>query len=189
MEKKLFKNTNVNITNCDKRYLVSVIGTVTFKKKYPKEIISQLISEIEVLSHIAKIESQATYCCFIIGFKHNVTYLMSRAPNVHKELRRLDDTINSKLKASFRDITICENDEQHLLSLLTKLGGIGIPAFSKITIMKLQNLSLLTKEHVSLTARQQKKDTEFKVTINSIKKKIKREKQEYNQRKIVNTRG
>ena len=82
---------------------------------------------------------------------------MSRAPNIRKELRRLDDTINNKLKVSFRDNKICENDEQHLLSLLTKLGGIGAPAFSKITIIKLQNLSLLTKEHVSLTARQQKK--------------------------------
>ena len=43
--KELFKNTKVKITNSGKRYLDSVIGTVTFKKQYADEIASQWISE------------------------------------------------------------------------------------------------------------------------------------------------
>ena len=56
--KKIFKNTKLNITNSGKRYLGSVIGAVTFKKQYAQEIITQYISEVSVLSQIAKIEQQ-----------------------------------------------------------------------------------------------------------------------------------
>ena len=57
---------------------------------------SQWISEMELLSHIAKVEPQAAYCCFTTGFKHNVTYLMRTTPNINEVLRRLDDAINDK---------------------------------------------------------------------------------------------
>ena len=54
--KELFKDTNVKITNSGKRFLGSAIGTFTFKKQDADEIVSQWISEIEVLSQIAKVE-------------------------------------------------------------------------------------------------------------------------------------
>ena len=50
--KELFKDTKVMITNSVKRFLGSVTGTFTFKKEYADEIVSQWISEIEVLSQI-----------------------------------------------------------------------------------------------------------------------------------------
>ena len=87
--KELFKDTKVKITNSDKSFLGSVIGTFTFKKV--DEIVSQWISEIEVLSQIVKVEPQAANCCFTIGFRHKVTYLMRTTPNINEELRRLDD--------------------------------------------------------------------------------------------------
>ena len=80
MGKKLFKDTKVKITNSGKRFLGPVIGTFTFKKQYVDEIVSQWISEIEVLSQIAKVEPQAAYCCFTTGFKHKVTYLSVQHP-------------------------------------------------------------------------------------------------------------
>ena len=40
------------ITNSVKRFLGSVTGTFTFEKQYADEIVSQWISEIEVLSQI-----------------------------------------------------------------------------------------------------------------------------------------
>ena len=45
---------------------------------------------------------------------------------------------------------------------------------------------LLTEEHASLIARQERTYIIKKETINNIKKKIKRESQEYNRRKLVN---
>ena len=54
--KELFKDTNVKITNSDKRFLGSAIGTFRFKKQDADEIVSQWISEIEVLSQTVKVE-------------------------------------------------------------------------------------------------------------------------------------
>ena len=54
--KELFKDTNVKITNSGKRFLGSAIGTFTFKKQDADKIVSQWISEIEVLSQIVKVE-------------------------------------------------------------------------------------------------------------------------------------
>ena len=132
--KELFKDTKIKITNSGKRFLGSVIGTFTFKKQYVDEIVSQWISEIEVLSQIAKVEPQAAYCCFTTGFKHNVTYLMRTTPNINEELRRLDDAINNKLTPSFMENKLCGKDRRLLLSLPTKLGGMGISVFFRYRI-------------------------------------------------------
>ena len=128
--KKLFKNTKVKITNPGKRCLGSAIGTVTFEKKYANEMLSQWISEIKFSNQIAKIEQQASWCCFTTGFKHTITYLMHTTPSINEELRRLEDATNNKLIPSFTCNKLCGNDEQLLLSLPIKLGGMEIPFFS-----------------------------------------------------------
>ena len=56
--------------------------------------------------------------------------------------------------------------------------------FPEITEIESQNLSLLTEEHISLITRQEATRRTQKETINKIRKKIKLERQEYNQRKI-----
>ena len=155
IRKKFVKDTKVKIANSGKRFLGSVIGIFTFKKQYIDEIVSQWISKIEVLSQIAKVEPQAAYCCFTAGFKHKVTYLMHTTPNISEELRRLDDAINNKLIPFFTENKLCGNDERLLLSLPTKLGGMGIPVFVEIANIEFENSSLLTKENVSLIARQE----------------------------------
>ena len=63
-----------------------------------------------------------------------------------------------------------------------------ISVFDEITKIEYQNSSLLTGEHVSLTARQERTYRIQKETINNIKKKIKWKKHEYNQQNFVNTR-
>ena len=60
-----------------------------------------------------------------------------------------------------------------LLSLPTKLGGMGISVFSKIANIEFQNSSLLTKEHLSLIAQQETTYKIQKETVSNIKKKIK----------------
>ena len=55
--KELLKNNKIKTTDSSKRFLRSAIGTFTFKEQYAGEIASQWISEIEVLSQIAKEET------------------------------------------------------------------------------------------------------------------------------------
>ena len=58
---------------------------------------------------------------------------MHTTSGTDEELRRLDDVVNNKLIPSFTENKLCGNDEGHLLSLPTKLGGMGIPIFSEIS--------------------------------------------------------
>ena len=64
-----------------------------------------------------------------------------------------------------------------------------IPVFSQIANVEFQNSSLLTKEHVSLIALQERTYEIQKETINNIKKKIKRDIQEYNQQKLIDIKS
>ena len=80
---------------------------------------------------------------------------MHTQPNINEELRGIDDAINNKLIPFFTENKLCGNDERLLLSLPTKLGGMGIPVFVEIANIEFENSSLLTKENVSLIARQE----------------------------------
>ena len=80
---------------------------------------------------------------------------MHTTPNINEELRGIDDAINNKLIPFFTENKLCGNDERLLLSLPTKLGGMGIPVFAEIANIEFENSSLLTKENVSLIARQE----------------------------------
>ena len=106
---------------------------------------------------------------------------MRTTPNVNEELRRSDDAMNNKHIPSFSDNKLCGNDERLLLSLPTKLGGMGTSVFPEITEMESQNLPLLTEENISLLALQERTYRIQKETINKIKKELKRERQERNQ--------
>ena len=189
LAKEVFQTSKVKTTNSGKRYLRSALGTLSFKREYINEFVTQWISEIEVLSQIAKIEPQVAYCCFTTGFKHKVTYLMRTTSGIDEELRRLDDVINNKLIPSFTENKLCGDDERHLLSLPTKLGGMGIPIFSEISQTEFQNSSQLTEEHVSLITRQDRTYNIEKDSLKNIKHKIKLEIQKCNQQKLVNIRS
>ena len=53
LAKEVFETTKVKITNSGKRYLGSVLGTLSFKRERVNELVTQWISEIEVLSQIS----------------------------------------------------------------------------------------------------------------------------------------
>ena len=62
LAKEVFEASKVKISNSGKSYLELVLGTLSFKREYFNQLVTQWISEIEVLSQIAKIEPQAGYC-------------------------------------------------------------------------------------------------------------------------------
>ena len=55
--------------------------------------------------------------------------------------------------------------------------------------IEFQNSSLLTKEHLSLIGQQETTYRIQKATINNTKKKIKRDRQEYNQQKLIDIKS
>ena len=84
---------------------------------------------------------------------------------------------------------MCALNSKRKYKCRNKLEGMGIPVFPEIVNIEFQNSSLLTKEHVSLIARQERTYGNQRETVNNIKKKIKWDRQEYNQQKLIDIKS
>ena len=100
-----------------------------------------------MLSELGQIEPQAAYSCFVGGYKHKLTYCMRTIPNIAHLLKKVDDIILTEFIPSITNGIIINELEQHLLSLPTKYGGLGIPIFSKTSQIEYEN-SLIITEHL-----------------------------------------
>ena len=118
---------------------------------------------MRVLSKIATTEPQAAYSCFITTFKHKPSYIMRTIPDISDQLNQFDEVITSEFIPAITGGIHCFNIERKLLSLPSKLGGLGIPIFAETSNpeiksqkqqkheAKLENIrSYLTKEQIRL---------------------------------------
>ena len=67
--KDIFKDTNLNITNEGKRHLGAVAGTEEFRKEYVIMRVNEWVTELKLLTKIAKFYPQAAYCAFTSVFR------------------------------------------------------------------------------------------------------------------------
>ena len=82
---------------------------------------------------IAKTEPQAAYSCFIAAFKHKPSYIMRTIPDISDQLNQPEEVITSEFIPAITGGIHCSNIERKLLSLPSKLGGLGIPIFAEIS--------------------------------------------------------
>ena len=129
---EIFHGTKIKITTEGQRHLGAVIGSIEYKQTYIQDKVNQWIKELQTLSKIAWFEPQAAYSCFVTGFKHKPTFCMRTIPNISKHLIELDNIINTEFIPAITGGITCSNEERKLISLPVKLGGLGIPIFSKI---------------------------------------------------------
>ena len=52
------------------------------KEKYVRELVDDWVSQLDVLSEIARSEPQAAYSAFTSGFKHKLTYFIRTMPHL-----------------------------------------------------------------------------------------------------------
>ena len=141
---KLFKSCQIKITSDGKKHLGAVIGSISYKKQYVNNKVENWINEIRILSQIAKTEPQAAYSCFTSGWKHKLTYFMRTIPGISELLQKLDVVIDTEFIPSITGGITPSRLERSLLSLPTKLGGLGIPIFSEISMSEYNNSCMLT---------------------------------------------
>ena len=79
-----------------------------------------------------KREPQAAYSSFIIDFKHKPSCIIRTIPNISDQLNQLDGEIISEFKRAITGGIHCSDIERQLLSLSSKLGGLGILIFAEI---------------------------------------------------------
>ena len=164
---ELFAGTNIKITSDGRRYLGGFIGKKEGLQSYQQELVKNWISEIETLSDFAKTEPQAVYSCFTHGWVHKLNYFLRVIPDFSDELKLLDETIDLKLLPVMLGKNFISENERELLSLSPKLGGLGIPIFSKTCLQEFENSRRLTNQSIN-NIREQRQ--EFDVDLEQLKK-------------------
>ena len=143
---KIFEHSNVKITSTGQRHLGAVIGNLDYKNKYVNEKVNSLIDQISTLSKIALMEPQAAYSAFSVGFKGKLNYMIRTIPNISNNLLPLENIIRNEFIPAITGGYCCSDIERQLLSLPTRLGGLGINIFSSDCNVEYENSRDITKE-------------------------------------------
>ena len=191
--KQIFEGTNIKITTQGKRHLGAVIGSDIYKDKFINEKINTWIKEIRVLSDIAKIEPQAAYSCFIIGYKNKISFFLRTIPNISIHLKRLDEVITTEFIPAITNGIQCNELERSFLSLPTKMGGLAIPIFSEISDLEYEYSQSLTSSLKRDIIAQERKvntipPTEENNSPSEIRRKIKNDKHKLNEENLIRIR-
>ena len=78
------------ITTEGERHLVAIIGSKTFKVSYTKSLVGDWITQLKLLSIIAKSELQSAYSGFGGGFKGKLTYFRRSILSLRDLLKPLE---------------------------------------------------------------------------------------------------
>jgi len=143
--REIFNGTGVNITIEGRKYLGGYVGTKEGREKYVRELVDDWVSQLEVLSEIARSEPQAAYCGFTAGFKHKLTYFIRTMPDLVEILKPVDEIINNKLLPAITERSAISDDDRHLFSLPAKMGGLGLPIYAETSTIEYNNSRRITE--------------------------------------------
>ena len=133
LAKIIFKETGIRITKDGKRHLGAVIGTADFKSEYIAEFVDKWVSQILVLSRIARSYPQSAYCAFTSGFVHKFNHIIRTIPDAAAHLQPVEDAIRHQFIPAISEGRSCNDLEREILSLPVKMGGMGLIDLTKIS--------------------------------------------------------
>ena len=146
---RIFDGTGINITTEGKKYLGGFIGKDTAAIQYVNDLVDSWINQLDELVNIAKSEPQAAYTAFTAGFIHKMTYFIRTIPNLHNTMKRIDEKIDKDFIPAITEGHICSSNERSLLSLPVRMGGLGIPQFSKICESEFKNSTSCSEQLIN----------------------------------------
>ena len=112
--KVIFKDTNLNITNEGKRHLGAVVGTGEFRKEYVIMRVNEWVTELKLLTKIAKFYPQAAYCAFTSGLRKKFKSVIRTIPNISHLLQPIENVIRQELITSLFEGRTCNDAERQL---------------------------------------------------------------------------
>ena len=107
-----------------------------------------------MLLSIAESQPQAAYSAFVTGFKSKLNYVMRAMSGIIQFLYTLEETVRNKFIPAITGGLISSNNEQKVLSLPTRYGGLAIPIFYELAKTELENSRKTTSEQKPLTINQ-----------------------------------
>ena len=122
----IFSGTNVQITTEGKRHLGAALGSCSYVERFMSCRVGEWVGEIQKLSRIAAVHPQAAYSAFVHGIRGKWLYVMRTIPDISGLLQPLEDAIRLNFIPALTGRPAPSNIERDLLSLPTKLGGLGL---------------------------------------------------------------
>ncbi len=135
----VFSGTDVRITCDGHKYLGGFTGSVDGKNTYVHSLVDRWCRQLHQLSKIAKHEPQAAYAAFVSGFRNRFTYHLRTIPGLEDQLQEIDDIIDNVFLPAFTEYRSLSLDDRKLLSVPTKMGGLGIPILTDMCTIENDN--------------------------------------------------
>ena len=107
----LFANLRVHITAEGKIHLGAVIGSTKYRDKYVKDLVKVWDNQLNILSIIAKTQSQAPYLAFASRFESKL-YFLKTIPNIRHLLLPVEGTIRNKFIPAVTGCHKCSDKER-----------------------------------------------------------------------------
>ena len=152
------------------------------------ELVKEWVEELETMSKIAKSEPQAAYSAFTAGFRHKITYFIRTIPNVAEIIKPLDDVIDNKFIPAITEGHTCSKMERDLFALPVRLGGMGIPIFSELSVKEYANSRAVTQELRIKIQRQEKDLVVDRVREREIENLIRKTRDDYQKEQLTEIR-
>ena len=124
--------SGVNVTSSGRPYLGAAIGSEQFVEEYAKSKVGSWMSNITLLSEIAKSQPQAAFSALTHGLLSKWTYFSRVIPNISHLLEPLENIIRSGLIPALTGRPPPNDFECDLFAPpAARLGGLGIRLPSK----------------------------------------------------------
>ena len=126
MARAIFKDTGIQFTTEGRRYLGAAIGSAVFVKSYVSVKVKEWSDELSRLSEIGLTQPHAAYSALTHGLLGRWTFLSRTLPDIGELFSPLEQTIRMHLLPALSGKCTFSDEERKLLSLPSRLGGLGI---------------------------------------------------------------
>ena len=185
--KRIFENTDVQISTSGQRHLGAAIGTQEFIEAYTVKKIAKWVSEIECLTAIARTYPHAAYTAFVHGVIGKWLYLMRTIDLSSSIFQPLEDAIHHKFIPVLTGQMSCSLEVRELLSLPTRFGGLNIVNPVEIADSQLSASKAITTSLKKMIVDQSAQFT--KPQLQSLKSILHQEKCQANAAKVNHVKG
>ena len=101
------------------------------RKTYINDKICEWAKEGNMLADIATTHPEAAYTANVTSYQHKLTHLLRNIPNIEDQLKKIDEVVRHKLIPASIAGHIINDAERVMLSLPTRLGGLGRNRFRR----------------------------------------------------------
>ena len=185
--KRIFENTNVQISTNGQRHLGAAIGTHEFIEAYAAQKIAKWVNEIENLTAMARAHPHAAYAAFVHGVIGRWLYLMRTIDISSSIFQPLEDVIHHQFISALTGQASSSLEVRKLLSLPTRLGGLNFVNPVEIAESTLKASKAITTPLKKMITKQSDQFT--KPQLQSVKSALHWEKCQTNAAKAEQVKG